>query len=43
MDQPRWRLRAFVALQVGIPAALLAIRAATGERLLYGWGWQMFS
>lgn len=33
----------FIALQVGIPAALMWERITTGVIHWYGWGWQMYS
>ena len=37
------RLRVFLAVQIGIPLALLVHRLATGVVEWYGWGWQMYS
>lgn len=37
-----WKLRVFVALQVGVPAVLLACRLVTGEVPLAGWAWAMY-
>lgn len=37
------RLRIFLAVQVGVPLALLLHRLATGEVDWYGFGWQMYS
>lgn len=41
-SRPAW-VRWFVAAQIGIPLALLALRWIEGTRVLYGWGWQMYS
>lgn len=39
---PTWT-RWFVGLQVGIPLAILVVRLATGHKVLYGLGWEMYS
>lgn len=39
----RWMLYIYIALVVGIPLGLLAIRLLTGGVMPDGWGWQMFS